>query len=475
MNLKFPQTGLLKKLAFGGLLAAGVATMSVPAGALVPTGYGFDGNAHIIVGGGSDTTYRAMVGLTDLYNGSPGCPSTTAVGSTLNTCAADPANGTNTQGNFQHDTVAQANPVGSGAGIASLNGFGGAVYNGTVNNGVNVDFARSSRGPARTGGKISGGDELSGDTFWGYSQDGVEVMSFESRGAQIQGAGGSALTPAELYHIWNCDYTTWSQVPSLGIAPGSATDGPIVPWGLNSSSGTFGTFNSYLISQGGAPANWTVDGQACDRKLTATNNYAFENDIKPLFNDAGAAITDTDYSSVNNPNNWIWFGSYGVLNAFSYTSNYTYPLVTGNLWNAIPLPINGILPSSSKILANTYPIGRTLYHVTKNTDADCPQAGGVTGSAGTPGAACDFTNNPGPTLPSGTGTDLNVTGGTSGISGAVREFTRWLCRSGSAAQAIDPYTGKNYSPEITTALNNSGFTVVPVALRTSGSACQVLT
>ncbi len=463
------------QLALAAAMVGGLVMASTPVSATPgpPTGYGDDGRADIVVGGGSDTTYRAMVGLTDLYNGAGGCTVNTAVGPDLNTCvystnAADPPDKASL-GNYDHDTIAQANPTGSGAGVASLNNFPGAAASVTYNgaNG-NVDFARSSGGPKTTGGKISGGNELAGDTFWGYSQDGIEVMAFENRGTQLQTVGGSALTPNELFHIWNCDFTRWAQVPSLGITAGSATDGPIVPWGMNASSGTYSTFNSYLISAGGAPANWAANGQACVRFPGATQSTAsIENDIKPNFNSVPpASLTTTDGESINNPNNWIWWGSYGELSSFSYKSNYQYPVGTGNTWNALPVPVNGILPSTSRILANTYPIGRTLYHVTKNTDADCP-------GAANPGDACAFSANPGPTLPSGSGTDLNVIGAAGGKGGAVREFTRWLCRSGSAAQAIDPYTGKNYAGEIATAINNAGFTVVPAALRSAGSACAV--
>jgi ABC-type phosphate transport system substrate-binding protein len=469
----------IHKLALVAAAAGGLVLNAVPASATAgpPTGYGFDGKADLIVAGGSDTTYRAMVSLTDLYNGAPGCTVNTAVGPDLNTCvySSDPGASPdkNSLGNYDHDTLAQANPTGSGAGVSSLNNFPGSAasvtYAGTLGN---VDFARSSAGPKTSGGKISGGNELSGDTFWGFAQDGLEIMAFENRGAQLQSIGGSAMTPAEIYKIWNCDYTRWSQVPSLGIAPNSATDGPIVPWGMNASSGTYSTFNTYLIANGGAPANWVANGQSCIRFPGGTGSSfqstaSIENDIKPNFNSVPAAsLAPSDPESVNNPNNWIWWGSYGELSAFSYKSNYQYPVGTGTTWNAIPVPVNGVLPSSSKILANTYPIGRTLYHVTKNTDADCP--GTVN-----PGDPCNFTGNPGPTLPSGTGTDLNVVGGTGGRSGAVREFTRWLCRSGSAAHALDPYTGKVYSSEIATAINGAGFTVVPAGLRTSGSSCQV--
>ena len=80
----------------------------------------------------------------------------------------------------------------------------------------------------------------------------------------------------------------------------------------------------------------------------------------------------------------------------------------------------------------------------------------------------------GPLLASGAGTDVNVTGGSGGVGGAVREFTRFLCRGSQAQEGIDPYTGKNFALEITSAINAAGFTTVPSALQSTGSRCQVL-
>lgn len=456
-------------------IVLGPMMMAPPVGATPPAGYGFDDTPHVIVGGGSDTTWRAMIGITDLWQESPGCTVVTAVGPTLNQCVAVASPETDTLGDYQHDTVGQAAPVGSSAGIASLNGFidtahgqtntsyAGAVnpvpgYLGSTATGPNVDFARSSRKPKTSGGNAIGSNELAVDTFWGYAEDGIQITVFNNRGTQVQAAGGSAITAAELFHIWNCDFTQWSQVPSLGIAPGSTSDGPIVPWGMNASSGTLATLNSYLIANGGAPANWSADGQACDRKL-ATGQFPFENDVKPLINDP--ASLSTLASSTDNPNNWIWWGSFGVFSAFPYDAAVTRG---GTTYQAIAAPVNGVLPSSSGIIANTYPITRTLYHVTRKPDADCPKTG----------SACDFNGNPGPAISGGIN-DLNVTGASSGIGGAVREFTRFICRGNANQQTLDPFTGVNYFSEITTSINNVGFTTVPFALRSPGSRCQVLT
>lgn len=434
-------------------LTLGVVASAIPASASPPSGYGFDNTAHLIVGGGSDTTYKAMVNITDLYNGSKGCEVTTANGPSMNQCIVPSPNNpeTNTLGNYQRDTVAQANPTGSSAGIAALNGFGGSVYAGTVGGAPN--FARSSRTPKTSGGNCTGGNELTCDTFWGFAQDGVEVLSFNNRAAEIQGLGGSALTVAQVAGIFNCTITTWDQVTGNPADAGQ----PIVPWKMNSNSGTYATFKTWLQTTGGLGSSFDPNAGACYMQLT-NGTQPLENNVAPLLADQG---TSTNPTSINNPENWIGWGSFGELSAFPFKNKGT--AANSTLYTAGDLPIAGVRPSPSNILQNTWTIGRTLYHVTLKTDADCPKTSG----------SCDFVGNPGPTI-SGSVTDLNVVGGSSGVSGAVREFTRFLCRPGAAQQATDPYTGVNNNTGLSSAINKAGYQIVPSGLRSAGSRCAVI-
>lgn len=251
---------LSKVVVLGAVVALGAMLSSaVPAGATPPTGYGFDNSAHLIVGGGSDTTYKAMIGLTDLYDGSPGCNAVTSSGSALlNTCVVVAGAETDTLGNYQHDTVAQAYPTGSGAGITALNGSGN--YHGTANAAGTPDFARSSRGPS--------GSELASDTFWGFAQDGIQIVVFNGRNSIATGADpvtNQKMTAQELHDIWNCTKTQWGQIPSL-VADGSVAPGntdPIVPWGVNSSSGTFATFRDYIRNATGDTTSTRTPVRAC--------------------------------------------------------------------------------------------------------------------------------------------------------------------------------------------------------------------
>jgi ABC-type phosphate transport system substrate-binding protein len=472
-------------------VAAGVAALSLPlvaalpAGATTtpPAGYGYDDTPHAIADGGSDTTYRAMTGITDLYNGAAGCPLTnpSTPDNTINLCDTSGSGAeTSTLGNWQHDAILQLNPAGSSNGISSLNGaHTNVVYNGALRavpaflgstaTGVNVDMGRSSRKLKTASGEAIGGNELAVDTSWGFAQDGLEITAWNDRAAQIQGLGGTALATSDYFHIWNCDWTMWDQVPELGISPGDPTDGPIVAWGMNPGSGTYGTFNDWMFGIGtepasnppsGAPSGWKADNQACVRKL-ANGTYPFENNTAALINDPAALSNSA--ASVDNPNNWIWFGSFGELSTFPHKSAATRG---GTLYQSSDLPVQGIRPNPSNILNGTWQMGRTIWHITRNQEADCPQT--------VPGT-CDFVGHPGPAIPSTATTDLNVTGPTSGNGGAIREFTRWLCRQNANQQGTDPYTGLNYFGEISTAINNAGFTLVPNSLKTGGSRCRVIT
>jgi ABC-type phosphate transport system substrate-binding protein len=466
----------LCKLAVAAIvaLAVGPVLAAAPAGATPPTGYGFDDIQHVIVGGGSDTTFKVMNNIQAIYNVSSlsGCERVTAVGPTLGNCVPKATEISNL-GNWQHDTTVEAGPVGSSAGIASLNGNPSNVqYPGTVNpapagypcvlstTNPEIDYGRSSRGPRTSGGNATCGNELTADTFWGYAQDGVEVVTFNNRGSYVQAQGGNAIAPIDLYKIWHCDYTNWSDVPGLNIAPGSPNDGPLEPWGMNSSSGTFATFRDFLRTASG-DANFDPDAGVCVRHLSDTT-FPFENDLKLIINDP--ASLSTVATSPDNPENWLFWGSFGVFSAFPYTSSVNRG---GTPYQGIAVPVNGILPSTSFILSQTYPIGRTLYHVTRKPDADCVKTG----------TSCDFLGHPGPALPGG-GTDLNVTGGTTGTSGAVRELTRFMCRNVATGptlqQGKDPLTGVSFLNAIQGAIAASGFTLPPSAIRTPGSRCQVI-
>jgi hypothetical protein len=548
-----------------GLLisATGAASAATPA-TFPNSGYGFDGNANLIVGGGSTTLFKMMQSLATLWEDTSSCTTNNSVynaaGATpvaypqsapaFNQCTVVSGGqsyaGGLAGGDYDGDTVAIATSAGSSTGIASLNGShsgNSATYayvgtnsnlpttgdpnaqNGESNGYGTVDFALSSRGPKTSGGNCptanpnsgKAGDELQCDTFWGIAADGVEVFTFDaSSGAYNTGAtnsgGTGGFSAQDLYNIYTCNVVasggaganTWGALPEWQAvnsaylsANSSATsdpnlpaaNAPIVPYSINSTSGTLGDFENYINANvPAANSAFNPDNYSCAREL-AGGLLPLENDVKPLITDAQnnaftppaypsgttspyaanatypAGITTTA-TSPQNPINWLWFGSSGLLSQFPYLSGGT---VSGVTFSTGSVPIasssetsDGLNPNTGDINSGTYPIGRVLSVVTPKAFADCP----VTNSV------CNFTATPGPTNGNGVA-DLNVTGATSGRGGAVREFIRFLCRKTASLEPTDPYTGANTLSEIGTDIAASGFTTLPVAEKSSGSSCDV--
>lgn len=416
-------------------LLAGIAALSAFAPtthADPPAGSGWDLNPDVVVGGGSDTTWLVSLRLEQLYNASPGCAVVTS-GTSVNKgkCSDTTATATGpTTANYDHDLFVSAAPTGSGAGKGALSGLSGQTqYNPAI------DYARSSSG--------AGAGEADLLTFWGFARDAIAVTTFGTR-------SGYQLTKQNLQDIYSCTVTDWANLTdsngtNLGLAAGT-----IIPWDMNTSSGTRSTFVSYL-----APTTFGP----CVRKLT-TGVAPLENDVKPILADAG---TDTTAGTADDDaNNYIWWMSFGTWSTYPYAKNGT-DAGQGNTVksNLVAIPdTNGTfnVPSAAAINTNTYGILRTLYQVTRNGDADCRQTPGGT-SAGNP---CDNAAN-------------TVYGATSGKAGAVRQFTQFLCSQTNTVLGTNPFTGRGYRSEIVSALNAEGFQQVPAGLRTSGYACAVTT
>ncbi len=420
-------------LVAGTVLSTGGVSFADP-----PSGSGWDQQPDVVIGGGSDTTYLASQRLEVLYNGAPGCAVVTSESINKGKCADPTATPTGvTNGNYDHDLFVSATPTGSGSGVDALISPPNNQYNPAI------DYARSSSGPNAT--------RLAAATYWGYARDAIAVITFGTR-------SNVCMTQAQLIAIYANPptITDWSQLQDCNGAALSA--GPIIPWSMNTASGTNAVFNAYI-----APSSSAVTG----RKLFPSGVPPFENDVKPLLADPGpdgvAGNADDD------DNNYLWWISYGSWATYPYTksgvTNEATPVAITTSTVGIPTlnPVAGdpayTSPSAGSITSGKYGILRTLFHVTRNSQADCRTVGSTT----VPTTACD------------NGTAPTVFGATSGKGGAVREFTQWLCRTSNAQQTINPVTGQGYRSAIVTALNLEGFQQVPASRRTAGYACEVLT
>lgn len=413
------------RIAIASLVALGLFALGSPVGATPPTDTGFDDAPDQVLGGGSDTTYLMSGDLTLLYSRGPGCPIVTnEFDPNKGKCQPAGIPGAGPFANWDHDTLAEATPTGSTAGVQSLLAAG-PQYN------PPIDYARSSRGPRSTG-------ELPELTFWGYAQDGIALYSFGTRTV------GNFVAGIDLYNIWNCTTTNWNQIPPAG----TYAAGPIFPYGINPASGTFASFRDYLRGVSGN-ATFDPNAQSCVRKVAGADGingnsddvFAFENDLKIQLTDKGP--DNTLGTPDDDDNNMFTWSSASIL-------TFPYLLQSGKPWS-----ITGIAPDPGTILAQTYPINRTVNHVTRNVDADCRTPAG---SAGT----CNNSSS-------------ENYGADTGKPGAVREFTRWLCKLNNSQHLIDPVSGAGYRSLILGIIANNGFTQIKTDQRTPGYSCRVST
>jgi ABC-type phosphate transport system substrate-binding protein len=311
MKLSFRRAGVI-----GLAVAATMAVLSSTAGAVpVP---GSDDNIDVARGAGSDTTYTVHQGLDTLYNQSPGC--TLFAGSPVQdqyqTCAASQPAGTIDTGNYDHDLLASDFPVGSSAGIRML---------ASASPGHPVAYARSSRDHQAS--------DAPGLTFTAIAKDGIAVVNLGNRPPVN-------LTLAQLQGIFvTCTINQWGQINGN---PADTT--PIRPYGVQTSSGTYLSFQNKL----------GADPNTCANAI-GTGRVLFENDTLPI-------------ETAADRNNAIWWMSFAAYNSV--------PSLRGT---AVANAFEGLTPQNGNIFNSTYGITRYVYMVTRN--ADEAATGGVAGAA----------------------------------------------------------------------------------------------
>ncbi len=197
------------------------------------------------------------------------------------------------------------------AGTANISRYG-CIPAGTSAGPV-PDFGRSSSTPTLTGNSDCG-SELNATTFWGYAADQIEVLGFNQHGLKLNGLTGGSLTGQQLDNIWSCKNgtgtlingnhrMTWQDIDPVAFA-GDTAD--IIPWAMNTGSGTYNTFRNYVRTTAG-DATFdpnTSGGAGCARFLTG-GAAPLENDIKPLINDPSSGTFGT---GADNPENWMCVG-----------------------------------------------------------------------------------------------------------------------------------------------------------------------
>ncbi len=371
---------------------------------------GIDGIPDVLKLGGSDTTYDVMQGLAGVYNGSVGC-GLNAGASYCSVSAAVPSE------NHDHDVLANEYPVGSGNGRSKLLGNLDLDLTAGTDSDPNFRIARSSGAPTEAGlfGAAFAKDGIAVVGFFGNpTAPSTRVLSLNNLKAIFAGTGPQA-QPNNV-SSGTCA-TDWSQLidPTTGAAFPAQ---PIKPFGLQTGSGTYSFFKSYL---GGD------DPDICPAKPYGGGANFFENNTAPI--DGGTDTNGTVYAGPDAARaNAIWWMSSSVAIADPASQGTATPyiirrlgvLADGSAFDGTVdlLPTNGAL-TNIKGTSGAYDLQRKLYIVLKNTDVN-PAAAGYAGDTG-PG-------------------------------GAAHAFRQWLCRR--TGHAVAP--GIGYNLKIQAAIENAG-------------------
>jgi len=378
--------GLRAAAGFLGLSAASVGFAMPASAATVPAAN------HMIIGGGSNTTYFLMNQLSLLFNQSPGCDLASPSGSTqnLNYSCPSPQNSTggenglgdgsgytNTgsiaQGdpeNPYNDVVVEEPPLGSSNGIKELEQRG--------SNPAPIDFARSSRGP-NNGLPVPVGDAVNttasdpqGLNFVAYAADALPWMHWTKvSGVATPSSQITSLSVAQVASIYNGTITQWSQLcPSspkktakkcLAVA-GSA---PIVVYMAQAGSGTEGTWAQILQLTSATPAGVT----------NPATHVIFENEIAGILKNGDEA-------------NAIFYFSYGKFQTVCVPATAADKTAAcgGNVSPAnstfalgaesITTGGTSIVAGQSSIEDGSFPTDRLFWNVYSNgTNATIPATG----------------------------------------------------------------------------------------------------
>ncbi len=362
----------------------------------------------IVVGSGSNTTYTAMVALSTLFSGSPGCDLTAASADngTLQ-CetgsyapGGDGENGeTAASENPYNDVAAQDPAVGSGNGVKQLYTSGDAA----------IDYARSSGSPAASHG-------TSAQNYIEYAIDGVSWVHFnELSGVKTDTDKITNLSVTQLEAIYNgtenCTVKGVNYTQNW-ICVGAKKPAPIDCYVAQAGSGTEGTWANDIV--GGVAAAPCLNDEAVG--TAASHDGLFENEVSAMFTPGGTWNNSDKADAIY----YYSAGKYALENV-----KHALPGTPAKTFVGLG-EINGITPDQASIQGATgdgtpgdFPVIRYLSNVYNNT------------STGTNGLVSQQA--------------LNMVG----------EYG-FLCKP-STNTDIDPLTGATYRSEIEATITAQGF------------------
>ena len=380
------------------------------------------GNASLIVGSGSQTSYATMTSLADLFNGSPGCDLTASTSLPLSLGCGTSTTTPGAAGGEQGFPVAADNPyddyavnapaIGSGNGATALQNSGAGTPT------QRIDFARYSSHKGNT---------TVNDVE--YATDGVSWTTFNKvNGVATAQAKIVNISLADLTAIWNgtqsCTITKGKTTTTYNmdwICEGAKVSSPIDVYVAQTGSGTYSTWQGKLgfstTTPGGvtgpsSEAGWQANGGSAGTQVSAHENL-FENQMSTI-------------SSQVDAKDAIYFMSLGKFTT-TCTGKSSKAITCAGMAHPNTLTtfgqINGITADQSTVQGTgggagvTFPVTRGLYNSYSNSSAVAPSSQ----------ASLNFIGEDG-----------------------------FLCKSSTVAE-MDPQTGVSYRSEIENAIDSNGF------------------
>ena len=435
------------------------------------------GNASLLVGSGSQTSYSTMVALSTLFNASPGCDLTASTSTPApppagagaygdlgcGTSSVTPGNPDGEQGfsvaaeNPYNDYTVQAPPIGSGNGAGALEAEGSGT-----DPGPQIDYARASSHK----GNLTTNDVA-------FAIDGVSWIAFNHVGSAGSTASAtpvytdkiSSLSIGQVKAIWNgtvqCTigtttyFNNWmclmSPLPSASHV--AADSAPIDVYDAQTGSGTYSTWTGSGAADYSAGSNglttpgiicstceqgWVANGGSLSTIVSAHSNL-FENQLSYIAQQPDAKDA-------------IYFMSYGKFKT-------TCPAHTAA--NQQEAGANNY--KSQAVCAGTVPstatgAGKDWYATYGEL---VPSTGGsaITADATTIQNAVSGTSPVFPVTRDLYNDYSNSSATTNAASQATLNFVGedgFLCKTSTAAQ-IDPQTGATYRSEIESTIQAQGF------------------
>jgi ABC-type phosphate transport system substrate-binding protein len=365
-----PTIRSMKRVTAAAIVASALLLLAPSTAMAATTGtspHWFTGKINLDRFSGSETTYYLMQRLSNFFN------QTSIFGCTLQsadrrTCTTADTADTDTKDNWDRNEVTQGAGIGSGGGIGQLCGTIGT-------GGLLVDAARSSRPKGGSDCADSVFVPLAKDALIGVDWRGNTPASGATVGnpaagwrpgnpvngpytgnpvTDISNVGGTSSIAYRIY----CDtnpataITDWGQLtdPAQPVGSGAPIGVPIIVWGIQTSSGTYSVWNTYV---------------GCDMNTKASAAHIIqENNGPQVLRVAASEHSGDAVATEQEVEQSLYMSSFGV-----FASN---PYVRGG---GLATTINGTAVTAAKISLNQVATVRTLYNVYRTSTLRASIAG----------------------------------------------------------------------------------------------------